>query len=264
MHHTYIYLRGRSKGEERRAHCGFLALDDLVEDQGEIAIQIVLGEDGTPEIEAYSISSGEAFSETEVRDMYIQASIAQIEETDSKVGEIVSAYLSRVEKGGNRNPIHGSAHTKAPRSKFPKVNKENITIVDSHDHTELCTCGQDWQARYEQLSSIKVDIHEKDRNNRKSKEEKEILSVFAGKKYKPVAQKIRPVLAELPDKYRIIRDIKGDPLADMPALSPNPGDFTPTARYTQERMERIDSLHDKDFLWSEERKLMHEFRICVG
>ncbi|KAJ7805252.1 hypothetical protein B0H14DRAFT_3485300 [Mycena olivaceomarginata] len=43
----------------------------------------------------------------------------------------------------------------------------------------------------------------------------------------------------------------------MPKLSPNPGDFVPTGRYTQERMEAIDKIHDEDFLWPEERKLMH-------
>ncbi|EDQ98131.1 uncharacterized protein LACBIDRAFT_309960 [Laccaria bicolor S238N-H82] len=33
--------------------------------------------------------------------------------------------------------------------------------------------------------------------------------VLVTKKYKPVAQKIRPVFQDLPDKFRIIRDIKG-------------------------------------------------------
>lgn len=37
-------------------------------------------------------------------------------------------------------------------------------------------------------------------------------SVFAGKKYKPVAQKIRAVLADLPEKFRIVQNIVGDPL----------------------------------------------------
>ena len=53
-------------------------------------------------------------------------------------------------------------------------------------------------------------------------------------KYKPVALKTRPVVQELPAEFRIKREIIGDPLADMPKLSPNPPDFTPTGRYTQE------------------------------
>ncbi|KAJ7193096.1 hypothetical protein B0H12DRAFT_1039458, partial [Mycena haematopus] len=49
-----------------------------------------------------------------------------------------------------------------------------------------------------------------------SKEELEpgipLLDSFAGKKYKPVALKTRPVYGELPEKYRIKREIIGDPL----------------------------------------------------
>ncbi|OBZ67402.1 hypothetical protein A0H81_12564 [Grifola frondosa] len=45
------------------------------------------------------------------------------------------------------------------------------------------------------------------------------------KKYKPVALKVRPVLATLPNRFRIVRNIQGDPLADMPPLDPNPPTF---------------------------------------
>lgn len=76
-------------------------------------------------------------------------------------------------------------------------------------------------------------------------------------KYKPVAQKVKPLHADLPDKFRIIRDIKGDPLENMPILDPRPPDFVPTGRYTQNRMEDMDKAHKGDFLWPEERKLVH-------
>ncbi|SJL18826.1 uncharacterized protein ARMOST_22427 [Armillaria ostoyae] len=87
------------------------------------------------------------------------------------------------------------------------------------------------------------------------------VSVFAGKKYKPVVLKTKPVLATLPDKFRIIRNIRGDPLADIPMLSPTPPPFIPTERYTQERKEYIDSIHNDGFLWPEEMKLMHHFMM---
>ena len=80
-------------------------------------------------------------------------------------------------------------------------------------------------------------------------------------KYKPVALKTRPVLQELPGKFRIKREIIGDPLAEMPKLSPNPPDFVPTGRYTEERRDRIDKVHDGNFLLPEERKLMHHFMM---
>ena len=80
-------------------------------------------------------------------------------------------------------------------------------------------------------------------------------------KYKPVAQKVKPVIQELPSQFRIIRDIKGDPLAEMPALSPNPPEFEPVGRYTQERKEKIDKVHKEGFLLPEERKLLHHFMM---
>ena len=44
------------------------------------------------------------------------------------------------------------------------------------------------------------------------------LAIFARKKYKPVAPKVRPIKTELPSRFQIIREIKGDPLQDMPRL----------------------------------------------
>lgn len=77
------------------------------------------------------------------------------------------------------------------------------------------------------------------------------------KKYKPVALKVRPVLGELPGKFRIVRNITGDPLAGMPTLPVEPSDVVPKGRYTRERMEQMDKAHDDGFLWPEEKKLMH-------
>jgi hypothetical protein len=53
--------------------------------------------------------------------------------------------------------------------------------------------------------------------------------VYAGKKkYKPVAKKVKPVGATLPKEFHIVRNIQGDPLVDLPILSPHPINFTPT------------------------------------
>jgi hypothetical protein len=79
------------------------------------------------------------------------------------------------------------------------------------------------------------------------------------KKYKPVAKKVKPVAATLPENFRIMRKIEGDPLASMPQLSPNPPPFVPTGRYTQERKQIIDKAHPPGFLWPAERALMHDF-----
>src|SRR6202040_58515 len=84
------------------------------------------------------------------------------------------------------------------------------------------------------------------------------IFAFPKKKYKPVALKMRPILAELPDKFCIIRNIIGDPLADMPTLSPNPPPFQPTNRYTANCR---DALHKVpcNFLTPNKLALMDHF-----
>ncbi|KAJ8582518.1 hypothetical protein M405DRAFT_750132, partial [Rhizopogon salebrosus TDB-379] len=85
----------------------------------------------------------------------------------------------------------------------------------------------------------------------------DILGVFAGKKYKPVAVKARAVLADVPKKFRIVRNIVGDPLKDIPILSPNPPPFQPTSQYTAEHKAIMDANHPEGFLWPAERTLLH-------
>jgi len=54
-------------------------------------------------------------------------------------------------------------------------------------------------------------------------EPEEIADVVCfAKKYKPVALKVKPVLGTLPERFRIIRDIKGDSLKDLPILPERP------------------------------------------
>ena len=85
------------------------------------------------------------------------------------------------------------------------------------------------------------------------------IAIYTGKKYKPVALKVWPVETELPSQFRITRNIKGDPLKDIPSLSTNPPPFAPTGRYTEECKDVINQAHPGDFLLPEERVLMHHF-----
>ncbi|KXN91781.1 hypothetical protein AN958_12252 [Leucoagaricus sp. SymC.cos] len=85
----------------------------------------------------------------------------------------------------------------------------------------------------------------------------DLLHQLTGKKYKPVALEVHPVLGELPQEFRIIRNITGDPLARMHELLVHPPDYTPRGRYTWGQLELMDQAHDLNFLWPEERKLMH-------
>ena len=88
------------------------------------------------------------------------------------------------------------------------------------------------------------------------------IAIYAGKKYKPVAIKVRPVETELPSQFWITRNIKGDPLKDIPSLSTNPLPFAPTGRYTEKRKDVINQAHPGDFLLPKERVLMHHL-MCL-
>ena len=90
-------------------------------------------------------------------------------------------------------------------------------------------------------------------------DEGKVVSVF--RKYKPVALKVRPQLALMPEEFRVERNITSDPLAEMPKLNPNPPEFIPGERYTAERKEIIDKNHNEEFLWPEERKLLHHLML---
>jgi hypothetical protein len=72
--------------------------------------------------------------------------------------------------------------------------------------------------------------------------------------------KVRSVVTAVPEKFRIVRNIIGDPLADIPRLDPRPpATFVPTDRYTIENHDEIDKIHSDGFLWPAERDLMHDF-----
>ena len=84
--------------------------------------------------------------------------------------------------------------------------------------------------------------------------------ISAKKKYKPVHLKIKPVISNLLDKFRIIRNIIGNLLKHLPTPPTNPSQFTPTGCYTKERKENFDKAIP-GFLWPSEQHLMHYFMM---
>src|SRR5271170_544295 len=99
-------------------------------------------------------------------------------------------------------------------------------------------------------------------NNETNSSDTDLIDIHLStkKKYKPVALKVKPHIGTLPDKFRIIRTIIGDPLANLPTLPTNPPTFTPTGRYTQERKELFDKINS-GFLLPAERDLLHYFMM---
>ena len=58
----------------------------------------------------------------------------------------------------------------------------------------------------------------------------DLIAVFAmTKKYKLVALKMMPVIDQLPLRFRIVWEIRGDPLRDLLALPEDPPTYIPMA-----------------------------------
>ena len=66
--------------------------------------------------------------------------------------------------------------------------------------------------------------------------------------YKPIAKKVRSVLAPLEEEYHVLRRLPDDPLAGLITLPTNPPDFIPGQRFTQERADVLD-LDLAQWLW---------------
>ena len=131
-----------------------------------------------------------------------------------------------------------------------EIDFSQITYVSSSDSSAFAP---------DSISSSMLPLHTLEQCADSTDSSDDPVSTFVVRKYKPVAKKVRPLLADLPDKYRITRNIVGDPLAEMPTLNANPPDFTPTGRYTAARCDIIDKVHSEGFLLPAERALMHDF-----
>lgn len=166
-----------------------------------------------------------------------------LDESVKEGGEV--ALILEYEQNLKRLNLRGYA--KARGQAFSDLEKRNVYL------SEALNCSKISDKTREQVGSYFLGAY----NRSKEKEDDPTFSILASKKYKPVALKTKPVYAELPENYRIKREIKGDPLQDMPKLNPVPPEFRPKGRYTQERKEAMDLVHGGDFLWPEERKLLH-------
>ena len=225
-------------------------------DEGEeLAVMIELNDQGEPEIIEYCKPRNQRFTPTEVKEAYLSASTSAGEMKGDKAA---STLFSEFRQGKKAPTVNGKtcevftwSNSEKPeisrgRKKVYKGMANAKEVETTHDLSQdRCVCCQSIDFVTDEV--IRDDIADI------------VESVFVSKKYKPVGLKVRPVYTELPEKYRIKREIKGDPLEGMLSLDPNPKDFSPTEKYTQERKEIIDKLHPGDFLWAEERKLLHHF-----
>ena len=261
---------------------------DLSSDQGEVEIALSGYWDAQAEevvIESNQVKRG-TFSDEELADVYVQCCLPTIEKSHPGIAETISLYLNKgVDHQQNRviNPwkegfradptvedlkeTFYQSMTKDVRWKDlhgltrPYDNTEDLPDqVDQTKDAELSSMTQDLEAAMHrvklwELKNETIDQHICAYNDVFLPDQP--VSVFGSRKYKPVAVKVRPVKADLPEEFRVRRHIYGDPLADLPDLPTHPPEFTPGIRYTQERKEIIEKNHAEGFLTDEEMKLVH-------
>src|ERR1700677_2254779 len=139
----------------------------------------------------------------------------------------------------NHNSNNGATHIEA----FTQIPISSISSPVSHVYLSACNL---FDSNCTTIHTPNVDTTP---DIEKSHKKLKTISMFLlmKKKYKPVAKKIHSVIAELPEKFRIIRKITGDPLADLPVLNPDPPLFVPRGRYTEEQKEKMDKVHPSGF-----------------
>ncbi|TBU51351.1 hypothetical protein BD310DRAFT_953310 [Dichomitus squalens] len=85
--------------------------------------------------------------------------------------------------------------------------------------------------------------------------------------FKRVDQKVHPVAGFIPEEVKVSQRFPENPLDSLPPLSPIVPDFTPTAKLTQERIDKI-NINKDGFLWPEEEKLfLHILKLnekCIA
>lgn len=138
------------------------------------------------------------------------------------------------ESGGFPRQAFGLAHSFVPLSsaRYPRATVEDVPEDDEEDpdedeEPEIPDYHTFLPREVASVSAPSGFLH--------SPEANAIIDNFlqTKKKYKPVHLKTKPILGTVPAKYRIVRNITGDPLADMPKIDyAHIPDFVPTGRYT--------------------------------
>ncbi|SJL18883.1 uncharacterized protein ARMOST_22485 [Armillaria ostoyae] len=225
-------------------------------EEGELALQIVQTSDGNFEIEGYmQPKEGASFSEKELRDSFLMASMTSEENLlrDEQAHGLLNSYFQgKIVPEGYKMQYHVCEHTSdgSPLLDDNEIPVYNVLVDNLH--------AKPTTSKPKKKKTTLVPGFEH-LGARMTSPDFKPVAVLASKKYKPVALKVKPLLGDLPDKFRIVRDIKGDPLKDIPLLSTSPPEYVPAGCYTQERKAKIDENHPEGFLWPEERKLMHHF-----
>lgn len=249
--------------------------DDLIQDQGEVAIRIDLDEQGNFTIDGYKLPDSEVFSTNELAETFVMAARPSIVENQPQAAEMLDQYINQ-QKGEDGTAVYCTWRENIPNSRLydsvpnsekpsKKVETPNINIQHKPHQPKDSLRTLKRVRRFEKHKktteewkrSQPLPRYPKLKKDKEGNKQYVLVRVYGSRKYKPVAVKVRPVKTSLPEEYRVERNIIGDPLKDMPVLPTHPPKFTPGTRYTQERKEVIDKNHDEGFLWPQEMDLVH-------
>jgi hypothetical protein len=199
--------------------------------QGELALKFGFNESKELEIQRYlEPRNGESFCEDEIKEAYIAAlddSEAMKNDSPAQVlfNEFVRPNRKQRRSGVNYDVFTWDEHIPEHLS-YLSQQKLNRGKIPAHKPSKAsCTCCQAIQWI---MSGNKNKGPSKNMKGKKQASKKvpatstPIWRVFAGKKYKQVALKVRPVYTDLPERFRIKREIRGDPPEGTPGLAPNP------------------------------------------
>lgn len=150
----------------------------------------------------------------------------------------------------------GSSTSIVPPERLPdnKIRLNPINKIKDHKNTSKGTYipfPKDYKDKYE-ITDMTAFVLEEDDDQVFACSGEEILAA-----YKRVDRKVKPVPGVFPEDARVERQIPEDPINTLPPLTPNPPDFTPTDRLTQERFDSLKFNEDKFLLPEEERLFAH-------
>lgn len=226
----------------------FSEIEDIVQHKGDIALMISVDDDGTLFIDAYQLldSSDPA---SHAHSYFTASDISQIPISDTLHAD--PEFIALFNKVTDPFvPYKQSAYS---LSSCPPALLSLSTLSSSTSHQPALPIVPS------PILKTNTSASPPSRPNTVRFAETLLTKTKPKKKYKPVTIKMCPVIASVDERFRIVQEIKGDPLENLPALPTNPLKFTPVGRYTQECMEAFDAIHKEGFLEPAECDLLHHF-----
>lgn len=239
--------------------------------QGEFAVQIELDEKDEPRITAVQFSGPEGFTMEETKLAFLTASMPYMGH-DEPASQLLQEFVTQQVGGGEAKETYVAQVSNISKFAAPPTGRPDVLSAflaaealdtelreerSRHTAGKRCSCCAyaDWLVPG--FEDNKTRCPKPHGPLVEAVNLQDVKEVLVGKKYKPVALKVRPVFEPLPEEFRIERNITGDPLANLVPLDPNPPKYVPVGRYTQERKDIVDKLHDDGFLNEAEMDLVH-------